>query len=178
MYPRTIEIKDEKLKGLLTKKGELIEVGRAKSIAIEALENEMEEVNKKLLEEEAKIDIQDLNLKQKVLIDKVNEAIIEMEAIKAEIYERMMKLVPKDLHDKYDELKKKKEELETERNKMAMKAQKYNDKIIPIARELMKPHLTDQYEDYDTLYLENGEIFATVFSHLTDFKNNFKKKQR
>lgn len=176
MYPKTIQLEDEKLKTLLTKKGELITIGRAKTDEIVQLEKEMEETDQAVQAEEKKVNIDDLLEKEKEQTKIVQECIDKMNAIKQEIFDRMIKEVPPELHIKYDELKKKKEKLEIERNKIALKAQKYNDKIIPIGRELMKPHLKDQYDDYDSLYLENGEIYATIFSHLQDFKNNFKKK--
>lgn len=176
MYPRTVTLESSKLKELLTKKSELVNLGRGVSARIEQVEKEMEEVDKKVQEEEAKVDISDLNEKAKVIGAKVDEAIKEMQEVKQEIFDRMTAQTPPELRAKYDELKKTKEELETERNKVALKAQKYNDKIIPIGRELMKPFLTDQYEDYDTLYLDGEEVMATIFSHLADFKTNFKKK--
>lgn len=176
MYPRTVKIENPKLKELMLKKAELVNKGREKSEEIEILELQMQEVDKQVQEEEAKVDISDLNEKQKAIGARVDEAIVEMNAVKQEIYDRMMQQVPAELHTKYDELRKKKEELEEERNKIALKAHKYNDKIIPIGREMMKPFLTDQYEDYDTLYLEDDEIVATIFSHLNDFRTNFKKK--
>jgi len=177
MYPKTITIQNDKLKTLLQKKAELVEIGRAKSVEIEQLEKEMEETDKKIQEEEKKVDISDINEKQKAVGAKVDEAIKEMEVLKKEIFDRMIKQVPAELHTKYDTLKKKKEELENARNKIALKAQKWNDKIIPLGREIMKPFLTDMYDDYDSLSLEDGQIVATIFSHLQDFKNNFKKKQ-
>jgi hypothetical protein len=99
-----------------------------------------------------------------------------MKAIKQEIFDRMIKEVPAELHTKYDELRKKKEELETERNKIALKAMKFNDKIIPLGKELMKPFIEDQYDDYETLMLEGDEIVATIFNHLSEWKAKFKKK--
>ena len=176
IYPKTIQIQNPKLKDLLTKKGELVENGRAKSVEIEQLEKEMEETDKKIQEEEKKVDIADINEKQKAVGAKVDEAIKEMDALKKEIYDRMMKQVPPELHTKYDELKKKKEELETARNKVALKVQKHNDKIIPLAKELMKPFLEDQYDDNESLQLVDGEIQATIFNHLNDWKTNFKKR--
>ncbi len=176
MYPKTITLESDKLKTLLTKKSELVLTGRAKSEEIEKIEKEMADLDVKLQEEEKKVDITDLNEKQKVIGAKVDEAIKEMNAIKEEIYARMKAKVNPELGTQYDALKKKKEDLESDRKRIALKANKYNDKIIPIGRELMKPHLKDQYEDYDSLYLDNGEIYATIFSHLADFKNNFKKK--
>ncbi len=177
MYPRTTTIESPKLKELLVKKSEFVNLGRAKSEEIEAVEKQMEETELGIQAEEAKIDITDLHEEEKVISAKVDEAIKEMNVVKQKIYDRMINLVPKDLHNKYDELKKSKDKLENERNKIALKAQKFNDKIIPIAKELMKPLLKDQYEDYDSLYLEDGEIYATIFSHMNDFKTNFKKKQ-
>jgi seryl-tRNA synthetase len=177
MYPKAITIENDKLKNLLEKKSELIMKGRGVSEEIEKLETEMAEIDKQIQDEEKKVDVTDLDEKAKVLIEKVNEAIKEMDEIKKEIYDRMMNQVPPELHTKYDELNKAKEEKDLERNKIALKAQKYNDKIIPISREMMQPFLEDIYEDYDTLYLEDGEIVATIFSHLDDFKKNFKRKQ-
>lgn len=176
MYPKTIELKNGKLKELLTRKGDLITVGRTKSEEIEALEKQMELIDLELQEKEKKVDITDLKDKQNIIVERVNEAIAEMETIKKEIFDRMIKQVSAELRTQYDELRKKKEDLEIARNKIALKAQKYNDKIIPLGKELMKPFLEDQFDDYDSLYLDNGEIYATIFNHLSDFKNNFKKK--
>lgn len=176
MYPKTVQIESNKLKELLAKKSELVMAGRAKSEELELVEKQMEEIDTKLKEEEAKVDISDLFDKEKVIVTKVEEAIAEMNVIKQEIYDRMKAQVPSELGVQYDELKKKKEDLEIERNKVAIKAQKYNDKIIPLAQEYMKPFLEDMYEDYDSLYLADGQIYATIFSHMNDFKTNFKKK--
>jgi len=176
LYPKTVNIQNLRLKELLTKKAELITLGRAKSEEIEQLEKEMEETDKQVQEEEKKVDISDLLEKEKAITAKVDDAIKEMNALKQQIYDKMIKEVSSELHTKYDELKKKKEELETERNKIALKAQKYTDRIIPLGRELMKPFLEDMYDDYESIQLIDGEIQATIFSHLQDFKNNFKKK--
>ena len=176
MYPKTVQIENDKLKQLLIKKGELITIGRAKSEEIEKLEKEMEETDALVQAEEKKVNIDDLLEKEKVETKIVEECIAKMKVIKQEIYDRMIKEVPTELHIKYDELKKKKEDLETERNKIALKAQKYNDKIIPLAKECMKPFLEDRFDDYDTLQLDGDEIVATIFNHLVDWKANFKKK--
>jgi len=176
MYPRTINLESDKLKKLITEKGVLVNKGRAVSEEIEALEAEMEEINKNLMAEEAKIDISDILEKEKVLVAQVESAIAEMKVYKKEIFDRMTAKMSPELRNKYEEVKKNKEDKETERNKFALKAQKYNDKIIPVSRDLMKPFLQDQYEDYDSLYIEDDVIVATIFSHIVDFKTNFKKK--
>lgn len=176
MYPKNITIESDKLKDLLIKKEELITKGRAKSDEIIKIEQEMLEIDVKLQEEEKKVDISDLDDKQKAIGAKVDEAIKEMEAVKKEIFDRMTKQTNPELRTQYEEMRKSLDTLENDRNKIALKAQKYNDKIIPLGRELMKPFLEDQYEDYDTIQLVDGEITATIFSHLASFKANFKKK--
>lgn len=176
MYPRTVNIESDKLKKLLLQKADLVNIGRAKSETIESLEKEMAETDLKVQEEEKKINIDDLLEKEKVETKIVEECIEKMKAIKQEIFDRMNAQIPKELHAKYDELKKSKEQLEDERNKIALKAQKFNDKIIPLAKKLMKPFLNDMYEDYDTLQLQGEEIVATIFNHLVDWKASFKKK--
>lgn len=176
MYPKTIQLENDKLKELLTKKSEMVNTGRAKSEEIEAIEKEMEEVDAQLQAEEAKVDISDLNDRQKEIGAKVDVAIMEMNEVKKEIFDRMTAQTSPELRTKHKELSDKKEKLENERNKIALKAQKFNDKIIPLGKDLMKPHLKDMYEDYDSLFLENGEIYATIFSHLQDFKTKFAKK--
>lgn len=177
MYPKTITIENPKLKELLQKKGEIINVGRGQTTEIEELEKQMEETDQLVQAEERKVNIEDLLEREKVETKIVEESIEKMKAIKQEIYDRMIKEVPKELHIKYDEIRVKKEELEEARNKIALKAQKYNDKIIPLGKTLMKPFLEDQYDDYDTLILDGDEIVATIFNHLYDFKTNFKRKQ-
>jgi len=176
MYPRLITIDSDKLKKLMLEKGALVEKGRAVSVEIDALEIELEEINKTLIEEEKKVDISDILEKEKAVTAKVEDAIAEMKVYKQEIFDRMTAQMAPELRNKYEEVKKNKEDKETERNKIALKAQKYNDKIIPVSRDLMKPFLQDQYEDYDSLYIEDDVIIASIFSHMVDFKTNFKKK--
>lgn len=176
MYPKIVKIVNEKLAKLITEKGLLITKGRAVSEEIDVMEKEMAEIDVKLQEEEKKVDISDILKKEKVLTKTVEKAIKTMHGYKQEIFDRMNAQVPKELHTRYDELKKAKEDKETERNKIALKAQKYNDKIIPLGRKNMKPFITDVYEDFDSLALEDGEIVASIFSHMNDFQINFKKR--
>lgn len=175
-YPKKIKLHHEKLKQLLEEKGKLIKEGIKKSEYIETYENTLQEIDKKIQAFEATVDISDLGEKAKVITEEVNQAIAKMEVIKKEIYDRMKKDAPKELYVEYDNLKKLKEETESERNKLALNAQKYTDKIIPLARKLMTPYLEDEFDDYGAIKLENDEVVAQVFNHLEDFRQNFKSK--
>lgn len=173
---KTIKLENKKLLNYLIEKGNLIDTGRGLSDRIEELEKEMEVIDEAIKAEEKKVNIDDLVEKEKEISERVQKCIDDMNAVKKEIYERMDKEVDHTLHTKYEDLKATKEKKEEERNKIAIKAQKYNDKIIPLTRTLMKPFLEDEFDDYDTIKIEGGEIVATIFNHLDEYKTNFKKK--
>lgn len=176
VYPRRVTLHNDKLKGLLVEKGSFIAQGRKASEEIEAAEKEMEAIDQQIQAIEKGVDIKDLTEEANLITKEVEAAINKMEGVKKRIFERMNKAVPQELRDKYEALKTGKDEKETLRNKFAMKAQKINDRVIPIARKLMKLFIQDEYEDYETLGVENGEVVGTIFSHLNDFKVRFHKK--
>jgi hypothetical protein len=172
-YPREIKLSNEELKELIIAKGKLVDEGREKSREIEKVEEEMDATEKLLMEEEKKVNLDEFSKKEAFITKRMEKCIADMDKLKVEIYEKIKSETPQEIRDKYDELKKQKDELETERNKIALSAQKYNDKIIPLSRELIKPHLQDDYEDNETIRVENDELKATIFSHLNDFKIRF-----
>lgn len=177
-YPKKIKLNSEKLKKLVTDKGLLITEGRATSEEIEKIEREMNELDEQIKQLEKSVDLQEFHDKEKAVNETVEKAIEQMKEIQKEIYAKLKQFIPEDLGNDYDRLKKKKERLEEKRNKIALNVQKYNDKIIPLGRKLMKPFLENEFEDYDTLRLEDGEVVCTIFSHLEDFKTRFKKNKK
>lgn len=177
-YPREIKLESEELKVLITEKSALVNEGRAKSEEIEKLETEMAETEKLLIEEEKKVNLDEFHKKEKAITKRMDKCIKDIDDVKKAIYAKIKAETPQELRDKYDELKKQKEEKETERNKIALSAQKFNDKIIPLSRELMTPFLQDEWEDYDTIMIKDGQIVASIFSHLNDFKINFNKTKK
>jgi len=177
-YPRTVKLENKKLKALITEKGKLVEKGRAKSKEIEELEKEMIDIEKELMKEENYVNLEKFSKREKKITKRMEKCIQDIEKVKKEIYAKVKAETSQELRDKYDEAKKQKEEKEIERNKIALKAQKYNDKIIPLSRELMKPFLQDEFEDYDTIMIKDGEIVSSIFSHLEDFKINFNKRKK
>jgi hypothetical protein len=178
IYPREIKLENEELKSLIEEKGKLINEGRAKSEEIEVIEKELAEIDKNLQEEEKKVDLTEFKKKEASITKRMDKCIAEIQEHKNTVYAKIKAETPQEIRDKYEEVSKLKEEKETERNKIALSAQKYNDKIIPLSRELIKPLLQDEYEDYDSVFLKDGEINCTIFSHLDDFKNNFNKTKK
>jgi len=174
IYPKQVKLENnEELKELIKEKSELFITGRKKSEEIEELEKQMAEVEKQLIEEEKKVDLKEFKKKEKSITRRMEKCIKEVDEINKLIYEKIKAETPQELREKYDNIKKQKDDAETERNKIALDAQKRNDKIIPLAREIMKPHLENQYDDYESIQIENGELVATIFNHLQEFEERF-----
>lgn len=176
-YPRKIVLEDAKLKKLLTEKSNMILDGRKISEDIDAVQAEMDAIDKEVQTVEATLVAEDLKERANGITAEFNAVMAKMDELKKEHRERLGTIVPQELKDKYDAKKTEKDSLETQRNKIALKAQKWNDKIIPIARRIMSKHIENEFEDYDTLRLENGEVVATLFSHLEDFKREYLKRK-
>jgi len=102
----------------------------------------------------------------------------KIKAIEQSIYDRMKANTDPALKTEYETLKKTKESLETERNKKALKAQRTKDKIIPLLRRLLIPHLQNEYEDLQGAELIDGVVKGYIFSHLEEWDKRFKEKRK
>lgn len=175
-YPRTVVLEDVKLKKALQEKEDMILIGREVSEEIEDIENDMAIIDTEIQALEKKVDLSDLEPKAQQLTDEMNILMEKMEAAKKEVWDRIRAQVPKEVTDRYEAKKQQKEALEVQRNKIALKVQKKLDRIIPLGRKVMRPFLENEYEDYDSLRIENGEVVGTIFSHLEDFMKRHKEK--
>lgn len=175
-YPRTVILEDGKLKTLLQEKMELVLEGREMSQKIEDVEANMKAIDTEIQTYEKKVDISDLDAKAREITEAMNAIIAQMEGLKKEVKDRIRAGVPDTFYAQYEENEAKKKSLESDRNKTALKIQKKNDKIIPLGQKLMKPHLQDKYEDYDSLRIEDGQIVGSIFSHLAMFNEQFDKR--
>ena len=178
IYPRTVVLSDSKLARLLKEKADLILEGRKTSEDIEAKEAEMEVIDKEVQEIEATVDLTDLKLEAEKLTPEFNAIMDKMEENQKKVRKRLNEIVPQEMKDKYDNTKKGKEELENKRNKIGLRVQKWNDKIIPLGRKIMAPLLKSEFEDYDTLRIENENVVGTIFNHLEDWKKAFFAKKK
>lgn len=177
MYPKTIILESDKLRKLLKEKADLVLDGRQVSEEIEAKEIEMEQVDKEIQEVEKAVDSKDLIAKAEAITERFNAILKEMEDLKKENFDRMRAAVPKELPEKYENIKKQKEELENKRNKIGLRIQKFNDKIIPLGQKLMAQYIEDEFDDFDTLRLENEQVVATIFNHIDDAKKLFRERK-
>lgn len=177
-YPRTVTLEDKKLRTLLEEKEELILNGREASLEIEEKEKEMQAIDQEIQTSESEVDMTDLLEEAKGITEEFNAVVAKMEASKKAMFDRAKAYVPAELYEKYENKKKEKEDLELERNKIGLKIEQKKDKIIPLVRELMKPYLENEFEDYDSIRLENEKIVGTIFNHLDDFSKRFKSRNK
>jgi predicted nucleic acid-binding Zn-ribbon protein len=177
-YPRTITIENEELQALLESKEDLIITGREKSEEIDAKDAEMKEIDKSIQEVEKTVDIVDLNTEAQAITDEMNAVMVKMEDLKKRLHARISAGVPKELIESYEAVAAQKEELELERNKIGLKVQQFTDQIIPLAQGLMKEHIQNEWEDYDSIRMENGKIVAVIFSHLETLREALNKKKQ
>jgi hypothetical protein len=175
-YPRTVVLESDKLRQLLQEKTDLVLEGREMSQEIEFIENSMKAIDGEIQSIERLVDTKDIDVKAKEITDEMNAILDRAKTVKEELRDRLKVAVPSALIAQYEENEKNKTILEEERNKVALKVQKKNDKIIPLGRKLMAPYLQDEFEDYDTLRLEEGKVIATIFSHMEMFKQNHAKR--
>lgn len=177
-YPRTVVLEDVKLEKLLKEKSDMILEGRKVSEDIDEKEREMDEIDKEVQVVEKGVDIIDLRAEADTLTAEFNILTSKMNDVNNKIRDRLHQIVPQELKDKYENKKKEKEELESKRNKIALRVQKWNDKIIPLARKVMAAFIQNEYEDYDTLRIENDKVVGTIFNHFEDWKKTFFSKKK
>lgn len=177
-YPKTVILEHPKLRKLLEEKNRMVLEGRELSVDIEQLDEEMRLIDEAIQKEEGKAEVSDLKVKANQLADQMKELVNQMEDIRKTLYSRAREKVDKSLINDYESKKKLKETKEEERRKIALRVQKWNDRIIPLSRRLMKPALKDEFEDYYSLVMENDKITGTIFNHLEEFKTRFRDKNK
>jgi len=176
-YPRKIELENDQLKTFLIEKGEVVNDGRKLTTDIELIEKKQATINNELLDHEKKIDISQFDAEIAEVTELINTANERSNDLKKRIGEHLKANAPQDLIDEYHSLDAKRKELEKERSQLAIQAQKYNDRIVPLARDLLKPHLENEYEDYETLKIEGDKVAGYIFSWLDDWKKKFAQRK-
>lgn len=177
MYPRIVKLDNQKLKGLIENKNELVLSGRKVDTEINLIKDAQKAVEKKLIEAEGKIDIADLTAKSLAIRDQMVEKLKEADEIQKQIYQKIKDNTPQELRDQYDQLEKQKSDKETELNKIGHKVQKVKDKIIPLVQKLGKPHLEEEWEDFNTTKLDkDGTPILEIYSRLEEWKATQRNK--
>lgn len=177
-YPRTIVVTDEKLVKMVKEKDDLITEGRKIYEEVAVLIEEMDAIDKEIQAVEATVDMSDITAKAEELTAQVNALREQMNQVNKEGWDRLKSKVPAELGDKYETKKKQKEELENQVKKIALKVEQKKDKIIPRTRKFMSQFIEDEFEDYDSIRQENGQVVATLFNHLEDFKKSYREKKK
>lgn len=169
MSIRTVVLEDSKLKKLIEQKQELVLSGRKIAEEIDLIKEAQKATENKMRIEEDKVDVKDL-------VEQAEEHVKQLEELKRLLFKKIRENTPQELRDQYDQLEKQKDEKHLELNKLGHKVQKIKDKIIPIVQKLGKPHLEDEWEDFDTTKIDDdGKVVLSIFSRLEEWKTANRK---
>jgi ABC-type Zn uptake system ZnuABC Zn-binding protein ZnuA len=80
------------------------------------------------------------------------------------------------MKDKHYALKDELEAFRIARNKIALKVQKIKDRVTPLVKKEVAPHL-GEYDDTETVQIVRGKIIVQTFSHLEEWIARFKAKK-
>jgi recombinational DNA repair ATPase RecF len=178
MYPRRIYLDDDNLKKYYLAKSEGVEIGRKISGEVDDIEKSLTEVEKKLINEEQKVDVSEFDRKLEDKTHEMGNLLLQYQKIEKERNQYVKDQTPhaQGLRDEYDSLIVKKEEKQRQLNKTGHKVQKAKDKLIPKIRKLTAPHLENEFEDFGNSEIDSdGRIYVDIFNHLEDWKEQFRK---
>lgn len=172
---KTIKIDDSRVLKYLQEKDVLVKSGRRISDEITRIETKItdcETKEKKITEKKQNAELGD---KAEALKVQINELVKEFEKVCSAITVDKLSAIPKDLEKTHRDLMKQKEVKEQERNKIALKVQKIKDRVVPIIKKHVTPHL-EQYEDIQTAEIKKDEVVVSVYNALDEWKEAYRKK--
>jgi predicted nucleic acid-binding Zn-ribbon protein len=170
-----IELDNPKLYKLIEEKDALVKSGRKISSELETIQFKIDKLVEKEKVITGKHENKDLMTKGEIIRLELERAMKKYDEIAEEIRLDKLAQIPKKIEEEHLALMKKREELEAERNKIALKIQKFKDKIVPTLKKLIKPHLKE-FDDTETVEIKDGKILVKTFNYLEDFKTKFKNR--
>lgn len=175
---KEIIIENPVLVKLVHDKEQLVLEGRAKSVELEALEKELEEIKEEEKKYTANYENKELLDKGMAIQEQVNKLIEELNEVAEKLKKEKLGNIPKELVDKHIEKAKKKEKIERELNRIGLKIERIKTRYIPKIQKIARPQLTDEFDDLDTSILRDGKIVVTVFNHVEEFKKNYLSRKK
>ncbi len=172
---KTIKIADKRVLKFLQDKDELVTAGRRISDEITRIETKITDCETKEKKITEKRQPKELGEQAEALKVQINDLVKEFEKVCGAITADKLSAIPKDLEKTHKDLMKLKEEKEQERNKIALKVQKIKDRVVPLIKKHVEPHLAE-YEDIQTAEIKKDEVVATVYSALDEWKEAYRKK--
>lgn len=170
-----IIIDNKKLHDLIATKDELVKGGRKISSELETIEFKINKIQNKEKKITGNCEPKELLTKGEIARLEMERAMKAFDKIAAEIKQTKLDAIPKEMKEEHFALMATREKLENDRNKIALKIQKIKDKLIPMLKKEIKPHLKE-FDDTETVEIKDGKVHVKTFNHLDDFKARFKKR--
>lgn len=174
---KTLKFDNQKAVKLIEDKGVLVTAGRKVSSEIEKLEKKIEGFNDEERKYTEAVEPKDLIAKGEALIAQMTELEKQIGPIAEEIERLKVAGIPETVLKRHHAMRDEKEALERDRNKIALKVQKIKDKLIPILKKLVIPHL-DEYDDIETAVVEKGQVVIRTYSHLEVWQKKFADRKK
>lgn len=169
-----ITLKDNKILNFLRQKDDLVQQGRSISEEIEKIEAEIADLDTQEKVYTTACEPKELLEEGKALQEQINELILRLQKVSEKIQDEKINAIPKEMVERHYKLRDSKEKKERERNKIALKIQKIKDKVIPLVRKAVIPHLKE-YDDIERAEVVENEVIVNTFNHLEEFTRRFKK---
>lgn len=173
--PKVLNIENKKIFGYLKDKDTLVKEGRKISQTIDDIQSEIMKLEADEREITGKVEPKELIEEGTKLQVEINASINKLEKLAKKIEQEKLDAIPADIKKKHLALIDKKQEKERERNKVALKVQKIKDRVVPMIKKEVTPHL-EQYEDIETAVVKGQKVEIQIFSHLEQWKAAFTKK--
>lgn len=155
---------------------ETVAAGREKSAEIDEVQKRIDELTNEEMEITGKIEPEDLVKKGDELRDQINVLIKELEEVADGIKKAKLDAIPTEIEKEHLSLNSKREKLEQQRNKLALKVQKFKDKLIPRLQKRVVSEL-EEFEDLLSAELVDGVIEVKKFSHLAEWKKRWQSNR-
>lgn len=171
-----ITLENPKLYKLIEEKDALVKTGRKISSELETIEFKINKLQDKEKVITGKHQNKELMTKGEIARLEMERAMKAFDEIANQIHADKLAAIPQTMKDEHFALLKLRSDKEADRNKVALKIQKYKDKMIPLLKKLIKPHL-GEFDDTETVEVKDGKILVTTFNYIEDFKKKFKDRK-
>ena len=172
---RTFEYTDKTILKLLADKDKAVKEGREISKEIEVAQKRIDELTEEEMKLTEAIEPKELVEKGDKIRDEINALVADLEKVAQDIRKAKLEAIPKEMQKEHMALNSKREKLEQERNKKGMKVQKIKDRLIPKIQKKVV-HQLEEFEDLATAELVDGKCVIETFSHLEEWKRQWKAR--
>ncbi len=170
-----ITLENPKVVALLRDKEVIVNEARGCSKELEKLEKQIAKHDDKERAITASVNPTALIEQGNAIQQELEAKLKELEQIGNQIMETKLAAIPKAMLAKHKKLRDTKKTLEEQRSKLAIKAQKIKDKVVPILKKELAGKLAE-FEDIEGAKVVGDKVQIETFNMLTEFEAKLRAK--